>query len=130
MYLQSPLRLFARIYPRSALHTHPHPRHTKTHLATGVMPQILPIHVKLAMVIHMHELVCQGIFHVFFAPKMTLAEDDGTCGMESARTSEVARATDNVAGWNGTTRQTEMLEHEDDFWTCSSDTGCVGVRAR
>jgi len=90
-----------------------------THLTTSMMSQILPIHVKLAMIVHVHEFMCKGILHVLFAPKMTLAKDYCTCGMESAGTGGVARGTDDAGGRDGAARQTEMVEHEYDFGTCS-----------
>lgn len=38
-----------------------------------MMSQVVPVNVKLAMIIHMYELVCQGVFHVSLAAGMVLA---------------------------------------------------------
>jgi len=38
------------------------------------MPQIVPIDLEHALVVHMHQLVYDGVFHVSFAPEPTLAE--------------------------------------------------------
>jgi len=84
-----------------------------------MMPQVLPIHVKLAMIVHMHEFMCKCILHVLFASKMALTEDYCTCRMESAGTGGVARGTDDAGGRDGAARQTEMVEHKYDFGTCS-----------
>ena len=90
-----------------------------TYLTTSMMPQVVPIHVKLAMIVHMHEFMCKCILHMLLAPEMTLAEDYCTCGMESAGTGGVAWGTDDAGGRDGAARQTEVVEHEYDFWACS-----------
>lgn len=36
------------------------------------MSQIVPVDVELAVVIHMYQLVSEGIFHVFLVPKVAL----------------------------------------------------------
>jgi hypothetical protein len=78
MYLQSPLRLFARIF---AAHSHVSDEHgddeknavPRTHFAASVMSQVVPVNIKLAVIIHVYELVCQGVFHVALAAGMVLA---------------------------------------------------------
>ena len=124
MYLQPPLRcsrgssqVFINTeYTYTSTHTRMSPT---THLTTSMMPQVLPIHVKLAMIVHMHEFMCKCILHMLLAPEMTFAEGYCTCGMESAGTGEVARGTDDAGGRDGAARQTEVVEHEYDFWACS-----------
>ena len=74
-----------------------------------MMPQILPIYVKLAMNVHVQ---------VFLAPEMTLAEDYCTCGMKSARAGGIARGTDDAGGWDGAAWQMEVVEPEYNFGTC------------
>ena len=37
------------------------------------MSQVVPVNVKLAMIIHVYELVCQGILHLALAAGMVLA---------------------------------------------------------
>ena len=46
---------------------------SRTHFATSVMPQVVPVHVKFAVIVHVYELVCQGILHLAFATGMVLA---------------------------------------------------------
>jgi len=84
-----------------------------------MVPQILPIYVKLAMNVHVHKFMCKCILHVLLALEMTLAEDYCTCGMESAGAGGVAQGTDDAGGRDGAARQTEVVEHEYDFGTCS-----------
>ena len=48
-----------------------------TDLAACMMPQIIPVDLELAMIIHMHQLVYQCLFHVLFAEEMVLAQDHG-----------------------------------------------------
>lgn len=45
----------------------------RTHFATRVMPQVVPVNVKLAVIIHVYELVCQGVLRVSLAARMVLA---------------------------------------------------------
>ena len=62
------------------------------HLAACVMPQVVPVDFERALVIHMHQLVHESVFHVGFAPEPTLAEDrDPRGGNEPARAVVAAR---------------------------------------
>jgi len=38
------------------------------------MPQVVPVNFEHALVIHMHQLVHEGVFHMSLAPESTLAE--------------------------------------------------------
>ena len=46
------------------------------------MPQIVPVDFEHALVIHMHQLVHDGMLHVSFAPESTLAEYRDTCARD------------------------------------------------
>lgn len=62
-----------------------------------MMPQIAPIHIKLGMIIHVHELVRQRLFHLLLAPEVTRAEKDRAgFGGESARARLVAGKTEDM----------------------------------
>jgi hypothetical protein len=86
MYLQSPLRLLARIFvfrSRSKIDSKQEhvlvndkngaTMYSLTHFATCVVSQVMPIYLELAVIIHVYQLVGQRIFHVFLVPEMALA---------------------------------------------------------
>lgn len=58
---------------REKADNHQGKRVLQTHFATGVMPQVVPVNVKLAVIIHVYEFVCQSVFHVSLAARMVLA---------------------------------------------------------
>lgn len=45
------------------------------HLTTRVMAQIIPVDLKPAMVIHVHELVYKGLLHVGFAEELACTQN-------------------------------------------------------
>ena len=47
-------------------------RANDTHLTAGMMPQVTPVYVKLAMIVHMHEFMCKSVLHMFLPPKVSL----------------------------------------------------------
>jgi len=55
------------------------------YLATCMMSDVVPIDVKLCMIVHMHQLVNEGVFHVLFIDKAVLAEKDSVLRAEPAR---------------------------------------------
>lgn len=44
-----------------------------THFAASVVPQVVPVYVELAVVVHVYELMRQGVFHLPLAAGMVLA---------------------------------------------------------
>ena len=58
------------------------------------MPQIVPVDFEHALVVHMHQLMYESVFHVCFAPESTLAQyRDPRAGNEPARAIVAARLT-------------------------------------
>ena len=68
-----------------------------TYLAARVVPEIVPVHLELGMVVHMHKLVHDGVRHVPLAHELPLTEQYSPgFWAESARASEVARNANDV----------------------------------
>ena len=55
------------------------------YLATCMMSNVVPINVKLRMIVHMYQLMNQGVFHVLFIDKAVLTEKDSVLRTEAAR---------------------------------------------
>jgi hypothetical protein len=83
-----------------------------------MMPQIVPVNLELAMIVHVHELVCQGILHVFFVHKMALAKDNGTNGVKTSSTNRGAGCANYVVRRDRTTGQLQVFEHKCHRRTC------------
>jgi hypothetical protein len=85
----------------------------RAHLAAGVMPEVIPVDFERALVVHVHQLVYEGVFHVSFAPESTLAEyRDTRAGNESTRAVVAARLAAQMLRSDGTPRLLETFEHE------------------
>ena len=83
------------------------------HLAASVMSQVVPVHLEHALVIHVHQLVYEGVFHVGFAPESTLAEyRDPDAGDEPARAIVAARLATQVFRSDRAPRLFEPFQHE------------------
>lgn len=88
-----------------------------THLATGVMAQIVPVDFEHALVVHMHQLVYDSVFHVGFAPESTLAEyRDPGAGDEPARAIVAARLAAQMLRSDGTSGLFEPFQHKNYCW--------------
>jgi len=61
-----------------------------------VVSQVSPVNIELAMVIHVYQLVRQGILHVLLVFKMALTEDDRPSRVEASGTRQVAWSTYNI----------------------------------
>ena len=84
-----------------------------THFAACVVPQVVPVHLELAMIVHVHQLVHERVLHVFLAEKSSRAKDDGSSfGVEPSSTRVVARSTVDVVRRHLAARQLQMLDHE------------------
>ena len=68
-----------------------------THFAASVVTQVGPVHFKLAMVVHVYQLVNERVFHVTLAEEPTGAQDDGaSLGTEASRACVITGSTKNV----------------------------------
>jgi hypothetical protein len=61
----------------------------QTHLATRMVPKVIPMHLELGMVVHMNQLVNQRVLHVGFGQETVLAEQDAGFGAKTAGSSRV-----------------------------------------
>jgi hypothetical protein len=83
------------------------------YLATCVVPQVVPIHPELAMVVHVNQLVHQCMLHVRLAKEMPSTKNDGPrIRRKAASTAHVARGTKDVRRRYFAAGKFEMLEHE------------------
>lgn len=116
LHLQSPLKLFARIYPAAAAAvTCPSARCYRhrssdrctqngddeyakdTYLTASMMAEIVPVDLELGVVVHMHKLVYDRLLHMALAHELPLAKQDSAClRAESTRASSVAWRADEV----------------------------------
>jgi hypothetical protein len=61
------------------------------------MPQVAPIHLELAVVVHMYQLVHKGMLHVRLAEKMPGTKNDrARIRRKAASTAHVAWSTEDV----------------------------------
>lgn len=70
-----------------------------TYLATSMMPEIVPVHHELCVVVHMHKLVYNGVLHMALVHELPLTEH--YCARfwtESAGAGEVTRSAYDVGG--------------------------------
>ena len=56
-----------------------------------MVSNVVPINVKLRVIVHMHQLVNKGVFHVLFIDKAVLTEKDPVLRTEASRELLVAR---------------------------------------
>lgn len=63
-----------------------------------MMSQVFPVNIELAVIIHMYQLVCEGIFHVLLVSEMALTKDNRPSRMEASGTREIAWGTHDVRG--------------------------------
>ena len=61
------------------------------YLATCMVSNVVPIDVKLRVIVHMHQLVNEGVFHMLFIDKAILTEKDAVLRTEASRELLVAR---------------------------------------
>lgn len=57
------------------------------------MSQVSPVNSELAMIIHVYQLVRQGILHVLLVSKVALTEDNHTSRVEASGTREITWGT-------------------------------------
>ena len=77
------------------------------------MPQVVPVDFERALIVHMHQLVHDRVFHVSFTPESTLAENGDTRGRdEPARAVVAARLAAQVLRSNGAPGLFEPSQHE------------------
>src|SRR5258707_523494 len=55
------------------------------YLATCMVSNVVPINVKLRVIVHMYQLVNEGVFHVLFIDKSILTEKDPVLRTEAPR---------------------------------------------
>lgn len=89
----------------------------RSNLAARMMPQVLPIHFELDVIVHVNHLMHQRIFHMALAPKPILAQQDALFGAEPPRASHVARLTVDVVGGQVAAGLLQVFEHERDCGT-------------
>jgi hypothetical protein len=73
------------------------------------MSQVFPVNIELAVIIHVYQLVCEGILHVLLVSEMALTKDNRPSRVEASGTREIAWCTHNVRGWYRAPGQLEML---------------------
>lgn len=90
------------------------------------MPQVVPVHLELALVVHMNKFVDNGALHVRFVYEPVLAQGYGAgCGHEATGALLLrAGQADQMLWGDVTATGFEMLDHEDDGRAWG-----VGVRA-
>lgn len=62
------------------------------------MSQVFPVNIELAVIIHVYQLVCEGILHVLLVSEMALTKDNRPSRVEASGTREIAWRTHNVRG--------------------------------
>jgi hypothetical protein len=60
------------------------------------MSQVFPVNIELAVIIHVYQLVCEGIFHVLLVSEMALTQDNRSGRVETTGTREIAWGTHDV----------------------------------
>ena len=84
-----------------------------THLTASVVPQVVPIDFEHTLIIHVHQLVYESMFHMCLAPEPTLTEyRDAYVGHEPSRAIVAARLTAQVFRGHRTSRLLEPFQHE------------------
>lgn len=70
------------------------PKRHETHLAAGVMSEVIPVDLELCMIVHMYKFMHHRVFHVFFVHVIPLTEHNGAdVGCESPGATTVAWCT-------------------------------------
>ena len=89
-----------------------------TDLAAGMMPQIIPIDLEFAVIIHVNKFMHERVFHMSLAEEMTLAKHYRTClGVEATSPHRVARSAHDILRGDIAARLLQMLYHEYYRWT-------------
>lgn len=82
------------------------------------MPQVVPVNVEFAVIIHMNKLVYERVFHVPLVEEPALAQYDCTSlWAEAAGARKVAWRAYDVLRRNVAPRESEVLEHEHNLRT-------------
>jgi hypothetical protein len=68
------------------------------------------------MVIHMNELVREGVLHVLFVHEVPLTKNDCTQWTEPSCTNGGTRHADYVVCWDMTARLLQVFEHKCHSW--------------
>jgi hypothetical protein len=77
------------------------------------MTEVAPVDLELGVVVHVHELVHDGVFHVAFAEETTLTEHDRACIRAKAASFRRVAGCALDVGWRDISAvQAELLEHE------------------
>lgn len=80
-----------------------------------MVPQIIPVDFKPAVVVHMNELVRDGTLHVLLAEKRACTQHDGAwVWREPTGLKLLTRRTQYVRRRDGAPRGFKVLQHEDD----------------
>jgi len=78
------------------------------------MSQVVPVDPEHALVIHMHQLMYNGVFHMSLAPESALTEyRDTRAGDEPARAVEAARLATQMLRSDWAPGLFEPFQHED-----------------
>ena len=83
-----------------------------------MMPQVAPVNLELAMVVHMNQLMDEGVFHMTLAKESALAQEDCSClWAEPSGTRKVAWRAHDIRRGDVAAGEFEVLEHEDNCRT-------------
>lgn len=77
-----------------------------------MVSNVAPINVKLRVVVHMYQLVNEGIFHVLFIDKAVLAEKDSVLRTEATCELLVARRAQDMSGSDPVRNESQLFDHE------------------
>jgi hypothetical protein len=84
-----------------------------------MVSQATPIHVERRVIIQMHKLMHEGVFHMFLIEEVSLAKHNcASFGREATRTGEVAGHARHVGRVAVHPSEVEMFEHKLYRWTC------------
>lgn len=87
------------------------------HLTAGVMPQVVPVDLEHALIVHVHQLMYESVFHVSLIPEPTLTEyRDTGVGHEPSRAVVVARLATQVLGNDRAPGLFKPFQHEYHDW--------------
>ena len=83
------------------------------------MPEICPIYLELAVVIHVHKLMGKRVFHMLLVYNKVLANGHSPrLRLESSRTDTGAWRANNVLWLDVAAMSLQVVEHEDDGRAC------------
>lgn len=83
-----------------------------THFAACVVPKVVPVDFELAMVVHMDEFVSEGLLHMLFVHKVTLAKNYGAHRIKASCANGGTRHADYIVWWDRTPGQLQVFEHK------------------